>query len=217
MKRAPLACKPWVLPRQLLLFPQTLSRSRPKTELALPMRELTSSSILADLESVLNTCVNLSNSLGNLLFDSAGWYTTRVYFAAGWCRTSVSLVLIVRLRLSQALEKQSMLSCLKVSVAVLSAQSSGNRKWRTVTSFALITTCSLRKLNRFPTRNHHRFFVDDIRQHGCEHHVEECGGKDTSLLDSVSWLKMLQTSLKLIKYSSKHGVVELTRHAHELI
>ena len=30
-------------------------------------------------------------------------------------------------------------------------------------------------------------------------------------------MKMLQTSLKLIKYSSKHGVVELARHAHELI
>ena len=112
MKTAPLACnKPWVLPRQLLFFPQTLSRSRPKTELALAMRELTSSSILADLESVLNTYVNLSNSLGNFLFDSAGWYTTRVFFAAGWFRTSVSLVLIVRPRLSQALEKQSMHRC----------------------------------------------------------------------------------------------------------
>ena len=59
------------------------------------MRELTSSSILADLESVLNTYVNLSNSLGNFLFDSAGWYTSRVVCVADWCRMSVSVALIV--------------------------------------------------------------------------------------------------------------------------
>jgi len=45
------------------LLSQTLSHSRPKAKLAFAMHELTSSSMFADLESVLPKYVNLSTAL----------------------------------------------------------------------------------------------------------------------------------------------------------
>ena len=96
---------------------------RPNTELALAMRVSTSSSMFTNRERVLPRYVNLSTAFSvSPPVVIAG--STYVLWGAGWCKTSVFLVLIVSPKLLQAVEKLFMFCCMWSFVAALSAQSS---------------------------------------------------------------------------------------------
>lgn len=106
------------------LFSQTLSQSHLKADLTLALRELTSLLMMAGRESML--CVNLSITLrvSSLTVMAC---TTNIFYRTGWYRTPVFLVLIESPKLSQAVENQSMLSCITVLVAASRAHMWTNR------------------------------------------------------------------------------------------
>lgn len=76
------------------------------------------------------------------------WYCL---FGAGWYITSVFLVLMVRLKFLQAVEKLSISACISCSLLALMAQSSVKRKSLRTVSFTFVTACSLLGLNSFPS------------------------------------------------------------------
>ena len=119
------------------LLSHTDFRRRPNTELALAMRVSTSSSMFTNRERVLPRYVNLSTAFSvSLPVVIAG--STYVLWGAGWCKTSVFLVLIVSPKLLQAVEKLFMFCCMWSFVAALSAQSSANRRSHTESSPTLV-------------------------------------------------------------------------------
>lgn len=102
------------------LFSQTLSQSHLKADLTLALHELASLLMMAGRESMLCRYMNLSITLRvSSLTVMAG--TTNIFYRTGWYRMPVFLVLIESPKLSQAVENQSMLSCIMVLVAALRA------------------------------------------------------------------------------------------------
>ena len=77
-----------------------------------------------------------------------GWYTFR---GAGWCMTSVFLVLMVKPKLSQAPEKWFTHCCISTSVLLLRAQSSTKRSSLSVATFNLVFALSRLSLNTPPS------------------------------------------------------------------
>ena len=65
--------------------------------------------------------------------------------------TLVFMMLIVRLKLSQAEEKPSSSCCTFCSVLAFTAQSSANRKSLITVSFTFVTACMRLRLNRHPS------------------------------------------------------------------
>ena len=76
------------------------------------------------------------------------WYG---YPGAGWYITSVFLVLIVKPKLSQAVENPSISSCISCSLLAFSAQSSAKTRSLITVSLTLLTAWRRRGLNSFPS------------------------------------------------------------------
>ena len=66
----------------------------------------------------------------------------------------LSVVLMVRPKLSQAVENPSISSCISCSLLTFSAQSSANRRSLITVSFTLVTACRRWGLNRFSSHLH---------------------------------------------------------------
>ena len=58
--------------------------------------------------------------------------------------------------------------------------------------------------------------AEGIRQHGCEYHAKQCGGKDAALLDTVSDRECLGRA-SIVSYLGKHAIVELAHHSNKFI
>ena len=99
----------------------------PNALLAVAMRMGTSASMLAERESVVPRYVKFSTawSLYHFAVMSGSWYR---FPGRGWYITSVFLVLMVRPKLSQAVENPSISSCISCSLLAFSAQSSAKRR-----------------------------------------------------------------------------------------
>ena len=85
-------------------------------------------------------------SLFPLTVMSCSWYG---FPGADWDITSVFLVLMVRSKLSQAVENPSISSCIFCSLLAFSAQSSAKRRSLITVSLTLVTACRRRGLNSF--------------------------------------------------------------------
>ena len=122
----------------------------PNALLALAMWLVTSALMLAERDSVLPRYVKFSTawSLCPFTVMLGSWYG---FPGAGWYITSVSLVLMVKPKLSQAVENPSISSCISCSLLAFSAQSSAKTRSLITVSLTLLTAYRRRGLNSFPS------------------------------------------------------------------
>ena len=99
--------------------------------------------------------------------------------------TSVFLVLMVKSKLSQALEKRFTHCCISTSLLLLSAQSSAKRSSLSVATFTYVcfessevehsSICSVLQLDAIV------IILGSVVKHGSEYHAEEGSSENTAL------------------------------------
>ena len=127
--------------------------SLPKAALALASLAFSSSSMMMNLERVLPRSVN-SSTMFSLCPLTVMVGSTYGLPGAGWCRTSVFLALIVRLKFLQASTNLPMLCCMLASEAALRVQSSANKKSLMVLTLTLVFALSLLRLKSEPSERY---------------------------------------------------------------
>ena len=131
------------------------------------------------------------NGLKGFIFNRDGWGL--IHLLRGWLMHDLSF-------LGANYKSEVVAYSRKAANTLLHHGLSGSVK-RTVISEQKVTCCSLLDLGlclkstqvgEFPisfvpsANNVSIVVVEGIRQHGCENHAEQCGGKDAVLLDTVS-------------------------------
>ena len=153
-------------------------------------------------ERVLPKYVNFPTtvSLWSLIFILGSTY---VFPGAGWCKTSIFLVLIVRPKLLQDCEKHFILLCMSGSDPEFSAQSSANKKSLSLSSDTLVLALRHWRLNSLPSVWYLMSMPGSLAQNVSVSMAENSRGKNTTLLDSIyNWKMLWRVTMK-----SLHGIV----------
>ena len=134
---------------------------------------------------------------------------------AGWCITSVFFVLMVRLRLSQAIENLSTLFCMLALVVVFSAQSLVNRNLLTISVFSLVFAWNLLSAVSVVSNVDSIIWATKcIKQHCRKQDTEKSGSQDTPLLNPTCDGK-IYGALSVVLHSCMHTIIKLSKDGDE--